>query len=129
MDLGNFREQGRDGLRFDGRRFHLHRFLISEVDIEHWLKGSSPPADAGEKVIEHAAEVKNPPFDETEAMRLLLFKKLSHEWPAPPTEKESRAFLLQHFSGVPNDPHRKIRREVWRNQIKPGPRSTRRTAE
>jgi hypothetical protein len=54
-----------------------------------------------------------PRFDARKAKALLLAKKVGGDWPDPPTEAETRTFLLLHFRGVSNDVHGAIRREVW----------------
>ena len=64
---------------------------------------------------------KKPPFDAKKAKVLLVAKKIGGDWLVAPTEEESRALLKLHFRGVPNDPHRLIRREIWPD-IRPGPR-------
>ena len=60
------------------------------------------------------ATAKLPRFNTKTAKALLAAKKVCGDWASPPTEDDSRAFLLANFNGVPNDPHRRIRRDVAR---------------
>ena len=70
-----------------------------------------------EKQSATPAEISNqrvrPTFNAVKARVFLTAQKVSRTWVGPPSEQDSRAFLLDFFSGVPNDPHRKIRHEVW----------------
>ena len=61
----------------------------------------------------NAANADKPPFDARIAKSLLAAAKDSGLWPIAPNEDVTRNYLLQIFSGVSNDPHREIRREVW----------------
>jgi hypothetical protein len=79
-------------------------------------------ADSPVPASEIPTKKRLPPFDPREAKALLAAKKIGGTWADAPIEEESRAFLKQHFNGVPNDLHRQIRRELWRDN-RPGPRS------
>jgi hypothetical protein len=68
------------------------------------IQGAAQPNKGAEKL---------PPFDEKTAMVLFVAQKKSGVWQREPTEDVSRAFLKKHYSGVPNDPHRALRRRVW----------------
>ncbi len=85
-------------------------------------KDSAPDAPA-------PAIARRPRFDARKAKALLAAKKVNGDWASPPTEDDSRTFLLGNFNGVPNEPHRRIRRELWPGQIKTGPRPKRHAAE
>jgi hypothetical protein len=79
------------------------------------------PDDAEAKTDEpEAAEL--PKFDAKHALILLIAQKMSGIWPTAPKEIETREFLLKHFKGVPNGPHREIRHKAWPGQIRRGPR-------
>jgi hypothetical protein len=71
--------------------------------------------DAVTRLRRHTDEPQKPrsPFDARKAKTLLAAKKVCGDWPDAPTEPVTRAYLLQTFSGVSNDPHRQIRRELW----------------
>ncbi len=77
------------------------------------IEGTAEPNSGTEKL---------PKFDERRAWALLAAQKVSGVWREPPTEDELKAFLKKHFSGVPNDPHRKLRHKIWPGQIRRGPR-------
>jgi hypothetical protein len=66
-------------------------------------------------------EKELPPFDKLQAKTLVIARKYS-VWKEPPTEAASCAFLKKQFRGVPNDPHRKLRHELWPGQIRRGPK-------
>jgi hypothetical protein len=86
-------------------------------EIEEAAEQEAPP----KAVASEPEPSSRPPFNRNEAMALLASKKIG-KWREPPTEAESRQFLLLNFRGVPNDPHRAIRRELWPNKIRRGPR-------
>jgi hypothetical protein len=82
-------------------------------------------SDVQQPMIEGTAQPnkgtkKLPPFDEKKATIHFVAQKTSGDWREPPTENESKAYLRKHFSGVPNDPHRKLRHRVWPGQIRRG---------
>lgn len=113
IDLLAFRASGgrMDGLTIGGQCRHLHFARLNAGEFEAWLNG-----------VPVTAKTNLPQFDVDVAARQLMNRKLSGEWPTPPTEPVTRAYLLQFFSGVPNGKHKEARHKVWRGQIKQGPR-------
>jgi hypothetical protein len=76
-----------------------------------------------------ATVVARVPFESRRAKALLAGEKVGGCWGTIiPTEVETARFLRLHFTGVPSDPHRKIRRELWPDNRR-GPRSKRQTAD
>lgn len=73
----------------------------------------------------HPTNGGKPKFNAGGAKAQLVARKMS-DWATPPTESESRNFLLQIYNGVPNEQHRRIRREVWPDMIRRGRPKTKR---
>jgi len=135
VDLQEFQSLGHSGLRLGRHTYHLHYVLISADDLQYWLNQKALASPTGQaSAVSGALQtvVPTPPgrvrFDEVRAMSLLAAEKVNGKWREAPTERESRTFLLLHFTGVPNDPHRRIRRELWPGN-RPGPRRKRTAAE
>jgi hypothetical protein len=72
---------------------------------------------------------KKPPFDPRQAQALLIAQKASGVWREPPREEDGREFLLKHFKGVPNVPHRVVRHKVWPGLIRRGPKPKKKLAK
>jgi hypothetical protein len=90
------------------------------------LQAPAPgPAAAAGELETNAANAGKPPFDANKALALLKATRDSGLWPDAPTEGVTRDLLLHLFSGVSNDPHRDIRREVWPGMHR-GPRANQR---
>jgi hypothetical protein len=110
------------------RRRRIKEVFFRTSEVREWLTPwpNKVPTIVNRNVA--SADIpqkeKLPPFDTTKAKRLLLSLRVSKVWSDAPTEPECRAFLLKFFNGVPNDPHRKIRREVWPDN-RPGPKTKR----
>jgi hypothetical protein len=116
----------------DKRHRYMKRVVVERAALDRLWPGAVSAPAATEHVAPDApapANAKLPRFDARKAKALLVAKKVGGDWVSPPTEDDSRTFLLANFNGVPNDPHRRIRREVWPGLIKTGPRPKRRTAE
>ena len=90
---------------------------IREIDPPENLPAARPAA------------AKLPPFDSKRAKALLAAEKVGGLWREnAPTEGESKEFLRKHFAGIPNEPHRKVLRELWPD-VRRGPRPKRKAAE
>ena len=97
------------GLRFRGKVWHTHRFVIAEHDLAQWLdREAAKQADA----LAATGSVRRP-WNVQEAKGLLAGKKHAGGWKNAPLWKESDAFLRLNFLTVSNNGHAAIRRELW----------------
>jgi len=101
----------------DAHGIPMPDYLSPEPDRPTTLvEGVKPTAGAteGAEAAVPAHEAARMPFNRIRAKALLIAEKKGGIFKDRiPPEKETRLFLLRTFSGVPNDPHRAIRREVW----------------
>jgi len=100
----------------------VERFV--RIRLPEWkLEMADRPTSQNQSTVSADSPKKKllPPFDAKTAKALLAAKKIGGGWSDPPTEAESRAFLLQNFNGVSNEPHRRIRKELWPSNRR-GPR-------
>jgi hypothetical protein len=113
------------GRWFDSRR-HMRPPHLFPRESSVATVASPERSEPTNKQAETAASIRTgdtmkPPFDKKQAHALLAAKKVSRIWPNAPRERETRKFLKLHFRGVPNDPHRDVRRATWPD-MKRGPK-------